>query len=549
VLVEGQIAKRRLLLRAMGRAARDDRGAAAESFRSALATLATVERVRPAAVRAALGEPLLDAWASDCLRQAAAASAGQPVPDAYAGLAGLAAGVAARARMPVTLATRSVDGTVTVPGFGQARTGPGPVRIEVGPDRLTFLADGRRIALDAPYDSPVDGWSPYRRIDPDPGFPVIVEDLDPYRDCFGRPPADRLGDAEVRGLRTRLREAWRIVARWHPEHADVSPLLLRAIVPLRHGAGRYLSAASRRAFGAIATSPVEDAEQLALMLVHEQQHVKLSAVLDLVDLYVPGPGRYHAAWRRDPRPIGALLQGVYAHMAVADYWRKRRDRPGAPPLAEFDFVYWREATAAGASQAGRSRELTALGVRFVDRLTDTVAAWAGETTDPVAVGLVRAALTADAVVWRYRHQHASDVTGLIAAWRGGHDCPSPDPPELRDRPAAGEARLARLIRASWAARASTNHPATSLIPDAAEAAYLDGDHATAVERFAAQLRAAPVGPDAEHAWAGLALAVLGTEDPAGPALLHRPELVAAVSAAAAAEPVRVARWLGDALRR
>ena len=549
VLVDGQIAKRRLLLHAMARAARRDEGDAAKSFRSAFATLAAVERERPAAVRSALGEPLLDAWASDCLRRTGAPGAA-PVPDEYARLAWFASAAAVRARTPATLVTRSVGGTVTVPGFGQAHTGPGPVRIEVAPDRVTFRADGCRIVVDAPYDGPVAGWWPYRRVDPHPTIPVTVEDLDPYRDCFGREPADRLDDAEVRGLHARLREAWRIVSRWYPKHAEASPLLLRSIVPLRRDAGRHLSAASRRAFGAIATSPVGDAEQLALMLIHEQQHLKLSALLDLVDLYVPGPGRYHAAWRRDPRPIGALLQGVYAHLAVADYWRGRRNRPAATQLAEYDFVYWREATAAGASHAVNSLELTPLGVRFVDRLAETVSAWAAEPTDPTAVDLARAALEADAVAWRYRHQHAPDVTELAAAWRAGRDCPAPDPSQLRERPAAGQARLARLIRASWVARSSDDGwPAASLTPDSAEAAYLGGDYATAADLFAARLHAAPLGPDAEHAWAGLALALVGRADPAGPALLHRPELVAAVSAAADAEPIRVARWLGAVLGR
>ena len=41
---------------------------------------------------------------------------------------------------------------------------------------------------------------------------------------------------------------------------------------------------------------------LALLLMHEFQHVKLGAVLDLYDLFDPDDKRlYHAPWRKDPR--------------------------------------------------------------------------------------------------------------------------------------------------------------------------------------------------------------------------------------------------------
>ena len=50
-----------------------------------------------------------------------------------------------------------------------------------------------------------------------------------------------------------------------------------------------------------------------MTLVHEFQHSKLSAMLDLVPLTDPDDhGRYFAPWRVDPRPLAGLLQGVYA---------------------------------------------------------------------------------------------------------------------------------------------------------------------------------------------------------------------------------------------
>ena len=64
---------------------------------------------------------------------------------------------------------------------------------------------------------------------------------------------------------------------------------------------------------------------LALLLIHEFQHVKLGAVLDLFDLFDPADKRlYHAPWRAAMRPLEGLLQGTYAHLAVSRYWRTRQ---------------------------------------------------------------------------------------------------------------------------------------------------------------------------------------------------------------------------------
>ena len=47
-----------------------------------------------------------------------------------------------------------------------------------------------------------------------------------------------------------------------------------------------------------------DGETLALLLIHEFQHVKLGAVLDLLDLCDPADRRlFYAPWRDDPRPL------------------------------------------------------------------------------------------------------------------------------------------------------------------------------------------------------------------------------------------------------
>jgi HEXXH motif-containing protein len=79
--------------------------------------------------------------------------------------------------------------------------------------------------------------------------------------------------------------------------------------------------------GCALTLPVHPAA-FAATLVHEFQHTKMSAIRRLVPLYDrDADGRFHAPWRPDPRPVGALVQGVYAFLGVADFWRSVRAAP------------------------------------------------------------------------------------------------------------------------------------------------------------------------------------------------------------------------------
>ncbi|WP_433241103.1 aKG-HExxH-type peptide beta-hydroxylase [Actinomadura nitritigenes] len=93
---------------------------------------------------------------------------------------------------------------------------------------------------------------------------------------------------------------------------------------MEFSAGADVSSSARDAFGAISAALPEEPTMLCLLLLHEFQHVKLGAVLDFVDLYdVTERRTFPVPWRADPRPLGGLLQGAYAHIAVADFWRRR----------------------------------------------------------------------------------------------------------------------------------------------------------------------------------------------------------------------------------
>ncbi|MFF2143089.1 aKG-HExxH-type peptide beta-hydroxylase [Kitasatospora sp. NPDC058190] len=223
------------------------------------------------------------------------------------------------------------------------------VRAEAGP-ALALECDGLR-------------WEP------------VVDHVGPRRVDFGRPPAGPLSPGELSLWHEQLAEAWRILVRRHRRHAQALAACVGTVVPLRPApGGEGVSAAARRAYGAVAASLPGDPALLALALVHEFLHVQLGALLDLVPLHRPnGPVIYHAPWRTDPRPVGALLQGTYAHLGVASFWCAEAAAGGAGGArAEGEFARWRQHTLTAAETLLACGELTSQGSEFTEELVRSV---------------------------------------------------------------------------------------------------------------------------------------------------------------------------------
>jgi uncharacterized protein len=80
------------------------------------------------------------------------------------------------------------------------------------------------------------------------------------------------------------------------------------------------------------------------------------------------------------------LQGTYAHLAVADYWRVRRALLTGPQraAAEARFARWRTHTAEAVEQLLKSGSLTALGERLAESMGRTLDPWLAEPVPPAA---------------------------------------------------------------------------------------------------------------------------------------------------------------------
>ena len=352
--------------------------------------LTRLDHAAPGAVDEVLAHPYVRAWAEGCLRNAGRTGASTATRAghlaAVAAAAAIRSGTLAEADVPVTggyahLPTlgrlragdaRTVTLAVTGPGQFEARATSGKWRVEAaGP-----AACGQQAEPD---------WQPVRVLRSGE-FTVRLEDTDINRDCHQWPAAPRLTAAEAAAWQAQFAEAWPLIEESFPRYAPGLAAGLTTVMPLANDVpGREISAAARQAFGAVAAALPAAGADLALLLIHEFQHVKLGALTDMFDLCDRTDQRvFFAPWREDPRPVGALLQGTYAHIGVTDFWRVRRDQVPGKEAAEAAerFARWRMMTAEAIETLAGSGALTPLGARFVAGMRESVEPWLSEPVPP-----------------------------------------------------------------------------------------------------------------------------------------------------------------------
>lgn len=481
VLRAGQASRRRLMLRAV-----------AEAEPRALPALRLLSRAGGPEADAVLGHPMLGVWANASLRR-------ERWDLCY--LTGLAAAAAVRAGLAFELGTRAEDGTVVLPTLGVAEgLGAGPVWIRCDGTALSLTGPITTVTAASPYSVDSPGWTAARHGD---GF--TIEDRDPYRDCFGWPSMPPGQPAAAVG------EAWRLIEAWYPRHAEAMRGSLRLLVPLRRPPGGHeVSAASRLAFGAIGVSLPADPWVLAELIIHEFQHMKLGALLDIVALYRPGGMAIHwAPWRTDPRPVGALLQGTYAHAGVTDFWRTRQR---TDPAGRLEFAYWLEQTSRAAATLVASGELSDAGQRFVGYLSETLATW---RATPVP-----------AVIREYARDLA-DIT--LVRWH------------LDRAGTGGEAGSVKPTQLVTLIRQRATQPSAAVDGDLANTSYVMGDYHGSALAYRQRIARDPTDSEA---WAGLAISLRRTgAHRASATLIERPHHVRAARERTHADPAHLAETI------
>lgn len=407
-------------------AASEARHAGVTGLRAAWDLLSSIDQSDPEVVSDVLSHPYVRVWAVHCLERLHGepndrAAGAVPLVTDLGHLAATAAAAAVRSGASAQIALPVRQGAMYLPTLGMLVLGHGRrprhtpnlhgslewalMTIDTVRNLVTVQTADADLSLSnaelvggslAGSENPtVDSNAAYARWLPRrltaPGISVMLEDTDPYRDCHQWSASPRLSGAQHAMWQERFSNAWAQIQREHAAYAPGIAAGLRTIMPLAPSpSGKEISATSRHAFGAVAVALPADATTLALLLIHEFQHVKLGAMLDLYDLFDRADTRlFDAPWREDPRPLEGLLQGTYAHVAVTDFWRARWNSatsrvgntgsvPATSDVAAERFAHWRTHTAQAIDTLATSGSLTPLGGRFVAEMRASVTPWLAE---------------------------------------------------------------------------------------------------------------------------------------------------------------------------
>jgi len=561
------------------------------SFESGLSTLGAAQRHDRVRADAMLLHPQVGAWATACVRRLAESrpAAAEDLPPLLGHFGAVVAAVALRAgrdcEVTVWLAP---DGSFVLPDHGRvwpapasrapAGTGTPAARAPAAGWCRVHLTPAAGSGPPSVTDRPASAarpaavatrWCPVRRLTATAHGLTLDVALDPYRDCHGLGAAGPARDEEAGRWLASLEEAWRLLCTHHWERAVAIAAGVTSLVPLRsRDDAPELSASSADALGAVALTPPRDGVAFAAALVHEFQHAKLAALLDLVTLHQPDHDRlYYAPWRPDPRPARGLLHGAYAYLGLTDFWGRQAELADGPAadLAFFEFALWRDQVWSALSALESSGALTEPGRRFTAGMRSALVP-ARSREIPALPRALAAREAADHLTrWRLRNLRVapSELVAWRVAWSAGQPAPDRPVPTSVIVPAASagdgvsfaggaRSRLRRLrLRdpdgfAAEADRAGADRADRLICADrAAEAA---GEYR---RRVAAD-------PDDAAAWAGLALtrqwlAGRAGRPAAGDPLAARPEFVRALHRSIAAggtppAPDDLAAWLSDGAR-
>ncbi|WP_326696747.1 radical SAM/SPASM protein FxsB, inactivated metallohydrolase extension form [Streptomyces sp. NBC_01754] len=228
------------------------------------------------------------------------------------------AAAAVRAGLDVVVPAGYQDGRLLLPTLGELRIGApgtsGAVRVRRSGDGFTVREEGgaeRRIPF-AEADGP--GWLPVRHLCRAGAPSVALDDVDPYRDCFGAPAAPRLGPAGAAAWSETVAGAWALLTEAVPAYTADAAGSLTTLTPLRPGR----NARRPHGYGAAGLSTAGGVRETARALLRELRRTRLRALLDVTDLYaLDGAWTYPLPWERNSTvPFSGLLAETYERVGL-----------------------------------------------------------------------------------------------------------------------------------------------------------------------------------------------------------------------------------------
>lgn len=359
--------------------------------------LSDVEARDPQGVTDILASPQFGAWANDslhCLLEDAPAINGVSREVGLGRLALFAATAAMRVRLPFQVEVPLRSGRASFPALGTAQLNTAEPwewgRAWLDGTRCHVQSSSATVEVPVTHWRSAENWFPLPRvtvIEQGLCLDVMLDHDDPFLDRYGT-ERSHIPESDLLRWRHLLARGWQILARDHQELASLASAV-RTVIPLvAPGPDRRNSGTEETSFGAIALSLPADALGMAEVLVHESHHAVLGAVRDIEPLVREDGGRDHgqpflgyAPWRDDPRPAHALLQGIYAHYGMGQFWRREYLAGGAAhrDRAAVEFGRMRTMIARGATTLAGSGLLTDTGRTFLAGIEDEVTQWRGES--------------------------------------------------------------------------------------------------------------------------------------------------------------------------
>lgn len=516
-LREAQLSKHLMLLHMVAEAAGvAPPSPAAAAFRAGYQLLTEVQAADPRAAAKLLSLPHIGSWAHDCLARLDTGLA----PD-FGYLAAAAAAAAVGTGIRFELDVPVSDGRAPLPGLGclhvagraeWIRLSSDGERVRVGEHADLACAD---LVPDDGSRERVPGWrgTPLARAAAGgQTWEVLLETADAHLDRYALPMLTSVTEAELATWRRVIQAAWELLVRHHGWVAAPVAAGVDVIVPLLPRSDLD-SATSPAAFGAIATSLPPSPVSMAETLVHEFQHIKLSGLMDMLPLIEPSDMRGYAPWREDPRPMGGILQGVYAFTGVVRFWdvqRRLETEPDGALRANVLYERWRMVIGPVASSLLGTGLLTATGTRFLTVLGELGQGQETSPADAAATEIAREIALDNWLTWQLRHVavDAAEVDLLAAAYGRG------EPPGGRLLPEGrveGDIRKtdsitrSRLLNMRYQEPSRFRQLSAANMPELgpADALLVLGNASAAVAAYREQLAAEPD----PAAWIGLALAV------------------------------------------
>lgn len=557
-LVAAEHSRRRLMLRAVVDAASRSSARGLADPEPAWSVLVAVEQRDPNVIRELILHPPFGVWLRRTItRMRDVTGPGETLGYLYS----LAAAAAVRTATTCVLSLPVRHGTILLPTVGcltlPVRFPAGSIELEVtGPSSVSLRAMNGQVIADVDLARPNAMFRPAIRHTANAGgleLTIWIDDIDPYREFAEPLPPGDTDPTELMDWRKLLSAAWDLLTRWHPGRAVELSATLNTVT-LVDSARAESGFSSAAAVGCVAVPMSLSTSEIAETLVHECQHSKVNAVSHLADLAHDTPERYYAPWRDDARPLRGMIHGLYAFMAVAEFWLANEDEHDVDKRA-FLLAYRRQQVGWALRSLGSPSGLTDLGAALCQGIRQRLASCERHPVDTDTSRVADRMIRDHYAYWRLSNVRADEtaVAALVARWRDGQP-PSPLRSgtflAARSRP-PGYRRRSELLRAKATDRfAGMARAALHSGRAAAEAdvAYCHGQYDEALERY---LRIPGMSADA-FVGAGLCLHELGRQD-AARALLERPEVVAALcvrlaAASTAAEPTEVAAWLGCRMR-